>query len=157
MYRLMQINERPIPIATNFTPLFSPRRNVNRVEFISDFPDNDNAEVVSSLQVHPQGWCAVSRNISRDECTEVSSFNFLLNNLPIMITNHLFYIFFLNSGPVFMIYKILLKIVTRIRIQKKMKIKKVKKKVWQIDLPPNLNNLCFTGHLFLYVLHMKMN
>ena len=75
MYRLMQINERPIPVASNFTHLFSSRRNVNRVEFISDFPDNDVAEVVSSLQVHPQGWCAVSRNISRDENTEASIYH----------------------------------------------------------------------------------
>lgn len=40
----------------------------NRVELVSDFPND--AEVISSLQIHPQGWCALSRNISYDESTE---------------------------------------------------------------------------------------
>lgn len=40
----------------------------NRVELVSDFPND--AEVISSLQIHPHGWCALSRNISYDESTE---------------------------------------------------------------------------------------
>ncbi|CAB0012685.1 unnamed protein product [Nesidiocoris tenuis] len=70
MYRLMQLSRTTIPVAANFTHLFSKRRKKNRIEFLTDFPDGDDAEVVSSLQVHPQGWCALSRNISNDENSE---------------------------------------------------------------------------------------
>ncbi|CAH2249765.1 jg6075 [Pararge aegeria aegeria] len=44
----------------------------NLVEFVSDFPDGNDAEVVSALQIHPQGWCALSRNISHDDRSEWS-------------------------------------------------------------------------------------
>uniref|UniRef100_A0A224XL80 Putative wd40 domain protein n=1 Tax=Panstrongylus lignarius TaxID=156445 RepID=A0A224XL80_9HEMI len=70
MYRLMQLSQTTIPVAANFTHLFSKKRKKNRIEFLTDFPDGDDAEVVSSLQVHPQGWCALSRNISNDENSE---------------------------------------------------------------------------------------
>jgi WD repeat-containing protein 32 len=68
----MQISDTMIPMAAVYTPLFSRGRKKNRLEFIVDFPEEDDAEVVSSLQVHPQGWCVVSRNISHDENTEVN-------------------------------------------------------------------------------------
>lgn len=70
MYRLMQLSQTTIPVAANFTHLFSSKRKKNRIEFLTDFPEGDDAEVVSSLQVHPQGWCALSRNISNDENSE---------------------------------------------------------------------------------------
>ncbi|CAH1404235.1 unnamed protein product [Nezara viridula] len=70
MYRLMQLSQTTIPVAANFTHLFSKKRKKNRIEFLTDFPEGDDAEVVSSLQVHPQGWCALSRNISNDETSE---------------------------------------------------------------------------------------
>ncbi|XP_014284722.1 DDB1- and CUL4-associated factor 10 homolog [Halyomorpha halys] len=70
MYRLMQLSQTTIPVAANFTHLFSKKRKKNRIEFLTDFPEGDDAEVVSSLQVHPQGWCALSRNISNDENSE---------------------------------------------------------------------------------------
>ncbi|KAL1138049.1 hypothetical protein AAG570_009744 [Ranatra chinensis] len=70
MYRLMQLSQTTIPVAATFTHLFSKRRKKNRIEFLTDFPEGDDAEVVSSLQVHPQGWCALSRNISNDENSE---------------------------------------------------------------------------------------
>uniref|UniRef100_A0A1B6LSV5 Uncharacterized protein n=1 Tax=Graphocephala atropunctata TaxID=36148 RepID=A0A1B6LSV5_9HEMI len=70
MYRLMQLSQTTIPVAASFTHLFSNKRRSNRIEFVTDFPDGDDAEVVSSLQVHPQGWCALSRNISNDENSE---------------------------------------------------------------------------------------
>lgn len=71
MYRLMQLSQTTIPVAADFTHLFSHQRKTNRVEFVTDFPTGDDAEVVSSLQIHPQGWCALSRNISNDENSEV--------------------------------------------------------------------------------------
>jgi len=40
------------------------------VELISDFPASNDAEIISSLRLHPQGWVAVSRNISGDENSE---------------------------------------------------------------------------------------
>lgn len=70
MYRLMQISQTTIPVAATYTHLFSKSRKVNRVEIVADFPKGDDAEVVSSLQIHPQGWCALSRNISNNETSE---------------------------------------------------------------------------------------
>lgn len=55
MYRLMQISQTPISLATNFSHLFTSKRN--RVELISDWPAGNEAEVISALHVHPLGWC----------------------------------------------------------------------------------------------------
>lgn len=70
LYRLMQMSRQSIPIAAMYDHLFDPNRKVNRVEFVSDFPDGNDAEVVSALQIHPQGWSALSRNISHDDKSE---------------------------------------------------------------------------------------
>ncbi|XP_045776185.1 DDB1- and CUL4-associated factor 10 homolog isoform X2 [Maniola jurtina] len=72
LYRLMQMSEQVIPIAAMYDHLFDLKRTENRVEFVSDFPDGNDAEVVSALQIHPQGWCALSRNISHDDRSEWS-------------------------------------------------------------------------------------
>ncbi|XP_032783070.2 DDB1- and CUL4-associated factor 10 [Daphnia magna] len=68
MYRLMQISQTPISLATNFSHLFRSKRN--RIELISDWPAGNEAEVISSLHVHPQGWCVVSRNTSNLDKSE---------------------------------------------------------------------------------------
>ena len=68
VYRLMQISGKPIEMAVNYTHLFHAKRN--RVEMISDWPEGDDAEVLSSLKLHPQGWVAVTRNVSSDERSE---------------------------------------------------------------------------------------
>lgn len=68
MYRLMQISQTPIPMATSFSHLFRSKRN--RIELISDWPTGNEAEVISSLHVHPQGWCVVSRNTSNLDKSE---------------------------------------------------------------------------------------
>lgn len=73
MYRLMQLSQTTIPVAASYTHLFAHTRTHNRVEFLTDFPIGDDAEVISSLQVHPQGWCALSRNVSSGEKSEVCS------------------------------------------------------------------------------------
>lgn len=52
MYRLMQMSETTIPVAAKYTHLFSRRRKRNRIELITDFPPEDEAEVISSLQVN---------------------------------------------------------------------------------------------------------
>lgn len=70
MYRLMQLSNTPLPQAAMFTHLFYAQRN--RVEFISDFPEKNEAEVIHSLQVHPQGWCILSRNTSMEDLSEVN-------------------------------------------------------------------------------------
>ncbi|XP_047536840.1 DDB1- and CUL4-associated factor 10 isoform X1 [Vanessa tameamea] len=72
LYRLMQMSQQLIPIAAMYDHLFDLKRTENRVEFVSDFPDGNDAEVVSALQIHPQGWCALSRNISHDDRSEWS-------------------------------------------------------------------------------------
>lgn len=76
MYRLMQISGQPMPGAVKFRNLF--HRGRNRVEFISDFPVGNDPEVISSLKIHPEGWVAISRNVSSDENSEVSARRSLL-------------------------------------------------------------------------------
>lgn len=49
MYRLMQLSKTTIPNAAAHTHMFT--RDKNRVEFIVDFPRNDDAEIISSIQV----------------------------------------------------------------------------------------------------------
>ncbi|XP_075982573.1 DDB1- and CUL4-associated factor 10 homolog isoform X2 [Anticarsia gemmatalis] len=70
LYRLMQMSQQLIPIAAMYDHLFDSSRKENRVEFVSDFPEGNDAEVVSALQIHPQGWSALSRNISHDDKSE---------------------------------------------------------------------------------------
>lgn len=49
MYRLMQLSKTTIPNAAAHTHMFTRKRN--RIEFIVDFPRNDDAEIISSIQV----------------------------------------------------------------------------------------------------------
>ncbi|RVE53945.1 hypothetical protein evm_001348 [Chilo suppressalis] len=72
LYRLMQMSQQLIPIAAMYDHLFDSNRKENRIEFVSDFPDGNDAKVVGSLQIHPQGWSALSRNISHDDRSEWS-------------------------------------------------------------------------------------
>lgn len=72
MYRLLQLSGKKITDQTKFTRLFKAKRN--RIEFLTDFPDEDDAEMISSLQIHPQGWVAVSRNVTADQDDEVRDF-----------------------------------------------------------------------------------
>ena len=60
-----------MPLHLPFGQLFTAKRN--RVEFVCDFPEGDDAEVISSLQLHPQGWVAVTRNLAADEESEVGA------------------------------------------------------------------------------------
>ena len=71
MYRLMQISQTVLPSADDFSHLFKGHGKRNRVEFISDFPGNGDAEVISSLHVHPAGHSVISRNVTIDESSEV--------------------------------------------------------------------------------------
>lgn len=66
----MQSQDQSFPAATMSNHLFAMSRDRNRIEFIDDFPNR--AEVISSLQIHPMGWCAVSRNVNAGENEEVS-------------------------------------------------------------------------------------
>ncbi|VVD01007.1 unnamed protein product [Leptidea sinapis] len=66
----MQMSQQLIPIAAMYDHLFEPNRKENRLEFVSDFPYGNDAKVISALQIHPQGWCALSRNISHDDRSE---------------------------------------------------------------------------------------
>lgn len=68
----MQVRRQYLPCASKFDHLFSKSQKTNRVELISDFPKGNDAEVISSLQIHPYGWCALSRNNSYDESSEWS-------------------------------------------------------------------------------------
>lgn len=66
----MQMTGQSFPSGTIFNYLFLPTRRRNRVEFIDDF--TIDAEVISSLQIHPHGWNAVSRCLSGNESEEAT-------------------------------------------------------------------------------------
>lgn len=68
LYRLVQMGVTPARQAFNYNHMFT--RKTNRVELISDFPHGNDAEMIASLDVHPKGWCVVSRNTSSDENSE---------------------------------------------------------------------------------------
>lgn len=72
LYRLMQVRRQHLPIASKYDYLFSKSQKTNRVELVSDFPKGNDAEVISALQIHPYGWCVLSRNNSYDESSEWS-------------------------------------------------------------------------------------
>ncbi|CAH1258046.1 DCAF10 [Branchiostoma lanceolatum] len=42
----------------------------NRVEIVTDFVPTENYWYITSLQVHPQGWCSLSRYTSPDDDSE---------------------------------------------------------------------------------------
>lgn len=79
----MQLSDQTFPAATMYNYLFAPSRKRNRIEFIDDFPND--AEVISSIQIHPMGWNALSRNICTDDSREVSfihiNFSAFLKNM----------------------------------------------------------------------------
>ncbi|KAK2162968.1 hypothetical protein NP493_1494g00050 [Ridgeia piscesae] len=66
IYRLMHMNG--VTTYNRFSHVFTRTRN--RLQFLSDFPADDDAEMIASLEVHPQGWCVASRNTSSGEDTE---------------------------------------------------------------------------------------
>ncbi|CAG2240619.1 DDB1- and CUL4-associated factor 10-like [Mytilus edulis] len=46
------------------------RKQRNYFEMINDWPMGNGAGDIASIQVHPQGWCVLSRNVSRDYKSE---------------------------------------------------------------------------------------
>ncbi|XP_043210498.1 DDB1- and CUL4-associated factor 10-like [Amphibalanus amphitrite] len=70
LYKLMQISKTPFPAAARYTHLFDTSRRRNRIEFITDFPEGNEAEMIASLAMHPLGWCVASRNTSSEEASE---------------------------------------------------------------------------------------
>lgn len=48
----MQLGRQLIPYAAKFDHVFSDDMKKNRVELVSDFPPENDAEVISSLQVY---------------------------------------------------------------------------------------------------------
>ncbi|XP_055905457.1 DDB1- and CUL4-associated factor 10 homolog [Eupeodes corollae] len=72
LYRLMQMANQFIPNAAKFDHIFSKNQKRNRVELVTDFPDDNDAEIIHALQIHPQGLSFLSRNVSIDERNEYS-------------------------------------------------------------------------------------
>lgn len=77
----MQLSEQAFPAATMYNYLFHQSRSRNRVEFIDDFPNE--AEVISSIQIHPMGWNALSRNVSCEEDQEWTCVHDIQNRDPL--------------------------------------------------------------------------
>ncbi|XP_030369689.1 DDB1- and CUL4-associated factor 10 homolog [Scaptodrosophila lebanonensis] len=70
IYRLMQLGDQYIPQAAKYDHVFSKRQKKNRVELVTDFPEQNDAEMIMALQIHPQCRCMLTRNVSCDEQTE---------------------------------------------------------------------------------------
>lgn len=68
MYRLMQRSKTPLRLGLMYNHVFEQEKN--RVEFLADWPTGNDANIISSLQIHPQGWCAISRNTDSSENAE---------------------------------------------------------------------------------------
>ena len=67
LYRLMQKGHSfGYDFGSWHNSLFQAKRN--RIELISDFPDESHE--LSSLDVHPSGWCMLSRGITRNDDAE---------------------------------------------------------------------------------------
>jgi hypothetical protein len=60
-----------IPEMAKYTKRFKKSCKRNRLELIADFPGGDEATSISSLEIHPRGWCALSRNTSANQDSEV--------------------------------------------------------------------------------------
>ncbi|XP_058064058.1 DDB1- and CUL4-associated factor 10 homolog [Anopheles bellator] len=73
VYRLMQKRQQTIAITESFNRSFYPLTKRNRVELVTDFPVDDDAEIISTLQIHPHGWCALSRNTTYDNRGEFTT------------------------------------------------------------------------------------
>lgn len=68
LYRLMQKGHScGFDFGSWCNHLFSAKRN--RVELISDFPQDD-AHSITSLDVHPHSWSILTRNITKDDSKE---------------------------------------------------------------------------------------
>jgi WD repeat-containing protein 32 len=65
----MQVSGIPLRQQMCYAPLFVAKRN--RLEFISDFPGGNEACVIASLAVHPDGNRVVSRHTTNSETSEV--------------------------------------------------------------------------------------
>jgi len=76
LYRLSQLSQTAIPQTDSINPkkLFQGVGRRNRLEYICDFPLNNDAEVISYLEIHPDGHSVLSRNNNNDELSEVSDF-----------------------------------------------------------------------------------
>ena len=69
LYRLMQKGHTcGFDFGSWCNHLFTAKRN--RVELISDFPKEDEAHSITSLDIHPQNWSILSRNITRNDSSE---------------------------------------------------------------------------------------
>ncbi|CAG0924154.1 unnamed protein product [Notodromas monacha] len=69
MYRLMQVSGIPLEEQMKYGHLFLAERN--RLEFISDFPSGNEACVISSLVIHPDGKRCISRHNTNSLNAEV--------------------------------------------------------------------------------------
>lgn len=69
LYRLMQKGHScGFDFGSWCNHLFNAKQN--RVELISDFPQDDDAHSITSLDVHPHSWSILTRNITKDDSKE---------------------------------------------------------------------------------------
>ncbi|KAK7863787.1 hypothetical protein R5R35_005403 [Gryllus longicercus] len=61
LFGLTFLDQADISRFLNWNHFLSPRRRRNRVEIVADYPDVRGINVISSLEIHPRGWSAVSR------------------------------------------------------------------------------------------------
>ncbi|KAK7863788.1 hypothetical protein R5R35_005404 [Gryllus longicercus] len=63
MFGFAYLHETSTP-SHKWNRFLSPNRRRNRLEIVADFPNADGFNVISALEIHPQGWSAISRSTS---------------------------------------------------------------------------------------------
>lgn len=87
LYKLMQISRTPFPAASHYTHLFDRNRTRNRIEFITDFPPENAADMITSLAMHPMGWCVASRNTSSEDASEWTCVHDIQDGAPSSVSS----------------------------------------------------------------------
>ncbi|BFF92399.1 DDB1- and CUL4-associated factor 10 homolog [Drosophila madeirensis] len=82
IYRLMQLGDQYIPQAAKYDHVFSRRQKKNRVELVTDFPEQNDAEMIMALQIHPHCRCMLTRNVSCDEQSEWTCIHDINEEVP---------------------------------------------------------------------------
>ncbi|KAK7863784.1 hypothetical protein R5R35_005401 [Gryllus longicercus] len=63
MFGFAYLHETSTP-SHEWSRFLSPNRRRNRLEIVADFPNADGSNAISALEIHPQGWSAISRSMS---------------------------------------------------------------------------------------------
>ncbi|XP_077992638.1 DDB1- and CUL4-associated factor 10-like [Glandiceps talaboti] len=78
-------SEQLADYCSEYADYFTARKN--RVEIVTEFPDGIQVFCISSLQIHPQGWCLLSRFTSENEDREFACIHDLQDKPRVLTVN----------------------------------------------------------------------